>query len=74
MTDAVAVVLALVQHLSSLLMDTLALLRRAHTLTVEEVQREVAAIRASAAGASASDWADLQRGLREVPTPVERKP
>jgi hypothetical protein len=73
-TDAVALALSTVQTLAGLVVEAGALLRRAPTLTLEEVRTEVAAIRASAAGASLADWEELQRGLREIPTPVERKP
>lgn len=74
MTDAISAALALAQHLAVLTVEAFALLRHSPALTLEEVQREVTAIRASAAGANLSDWEELQRGLREVPTPVERKP
>lgn len=65
MTESIAAAVTLVQHLAGLVIDAASLLRRAHTLTADEVHAEVAAIRASAAGVSAADWAELQAGVGE---------
>ena len=68
MIDTIAAVADLVQHITGLLLDAVSLLRRAPSLTLEEVQREIAAIRASAAGVSMADWDELRAALRKVPT------
>ena len=68
MIATISAVADLVQHLTGLLLDAVSLLRRAPSLTLEECQREIAAIRASAAGVSAADWNELREALRKVPT------